>query len=65
MKLHKRKNVDRIVCKKYEIEKGEIEKQNVELEQADIEEGVQKDMKELDHDMTWKQEEEFRRLYEK
>ena len=52
MKLHKRKNVDRIVCKKYEIEKGEIEKQNVELEQADIEEGVQKDMKELDHDMT-------------
>ena len=52
MKLHKRKNVDHIACKKYEREKGEIEKQNVELVQADIEEGVQKDMKELDHDMT-------------
>ena len=52
MQLHKRKNVDHIACKKYESEKGEIEKQNVELVQADIEEGVQKDMKELDHDMT-------------
>ena len=52
MKLHKRKSVDRIACKKCEIEKGEIGKQNIELEQADNEEEVQKGMKELDHDKT-------------
>ena len=52
VRLHKKKNVDHTVYRKCEIEKGEIEKQIAKSGRVYIEEGVQKDMKERDHDKT-------------